>query len=289
MFNEKNIKPMLLKEISKPFQDINYTYELKFDGLRAIMYVSKNEFVIKSRNGNDLTATYPELKNIKKIVQNQEVIFDGEIVTIENNKTSFKKLQERNNLKNPLRIKEMQKEIPVAFIAFDILYQNKSLLEEPLEKRQQLLNKYSNTNYFIKSKIYKNGPKLFKEIKKLGLEGIVAKEKNSLYYPGKRTDNWLKIKNIKEDYFYVHGYIFNTNKYSLILGEYKNKKWYYVGKVSVMPNTDIIKKVLKLSKRKNILINYDEKISFVRPIYKVLVSYLEKTPEGKLRQPVFRA
>ncbi len=288
MFNDKNLKPMLLKEVSKPFQDEKYLYELKFDGIRAIIYASKDEFVIKSRNGNDLTSTYPELKNIQKLVGTKKVIFDGEIVAIKNSKTSFKKLQERNNQKNLTRIQELQQEIPVTFIAFDILYENKKLIELPLEKRQKYLNKYRNTNYFIKSKTYKNGPKLFKEVKKLNLEGIIAKEKDSIYYPGKRVDNWLKIKNVKEEYFYVHGFIFNTNKYSLILGEYKNKKWYYVGKVSVMPNTDIIKKLLKLSKRKNILTNYNEEVNFVRPIYKVLVSYLEKTTDGKLRQPVYR-
>ena len=288
MFNEIDLKPMLLKEVKKPFQDENYIYELKFDGIRAIIYASKNALVIKSRNGKDITNTYPELKNIKDIIGNKKVIFDGEIVTIDNNKTSFKKLQERNNLKNPHTIKKLTKKIPVAFIAFDILYENKELITLPLEKRQKLLNKYPNNNFFIKSKTYKNGQKLFNEVKKLGLEGIVAKEKTSLYYPGKRVDSWLKIKNIKEEYFYVHGFTFNINKYSLILGEYKNKKWYYVGKVSVMPNTDIINKLLKLSKRKNILINYDEEVTFVRPIYKVLVSFLEKTEDGKLRQPVFR-
>ena len=93
MFETKDLKPMLLKEIKQPFQDENYIYELKFDGIRAIMYVSKNEFVLKSRNGNDLTSIYPELAIIKKHVGDKKVIFDGEIVTIENNKTSFKKLQ----------------------------------------------------------------------------------------------------------------------------------------------------------------------------------------------------
>ncbi len=288
MFEDKNLKPMLLKEVSKPFNDSKYIYELKFDGIRAIIYASKDEFVIKSRNGVDITQSYPELKSIQKIVRKKEVIFDGEIVILENKKPSFKKLQERSNLKNKDKIKDVALEMPVIFVAFDILFENKELINLPLDKRLKYLSKYEDTNYFIKSKTYKNGEKLFLQIKKLKLEGIVAKEKNSKYYPGKRVDNWLKIKNVKEDYYYVHGYKFNTNKYSLILGEYKNKKWYYVGKVSVMPNNEIIKKLLKLSIRKNILVNYEEEAKFVRPEYKVLISYLEKTKDGKLRQPVFR-
>ena len=288
MFDKKEIKPMLLKEVNKPFQDNNYIYELKFDGIRAIIYASKNSITIKSRNGKDITNIYPELHSLKKLVGNKKVIFDGEIITFLNNKPSFKKLEERSNIKDITKINELKNEIPVIFIAFDILYEDKELINFPLEKRKIILNKYSNTNFFIKSKTYKNGLKLFKMIKKLNLEGIVAKEKNSLYYPGKRVNSWLKIKNIKEEYFYVHGITFNITKYSLILGEYKNKKWYYVGKVSVMPNNTIIKKLLKCSSRKNILVNYNENIKFVRPKYQVLVSYLERTKEGKLRQPVFR-
>ena len=152
MFEDKNLKPMLLKEVSKPFNDSKYIYELKFDGIRAIIYASKDEFVIKSRNGVDITQSYPELKSIQKIVRKKEVIFDGEIVILENKKPSFKKLQERSNLKNKDKIKDVALEMPVIFVAFDILFENKELINLPLDKRLKYLSKYEDTNYFIKSK-----------------------------------------------------------------------------------------------------------------------------------------
>ena len=72
-----NLDPMLLKEIAKPFSNKDYLYELKFDGIRALIYVSKDYFFIQSRNGKDLTVFYPELKEIQKLVHNKKVIFDG--------------------------------------------------------------------------------------------------------------------------------------------------------------------------------------------------------------------
>ena len=119
----------------------------------------------------------------------------------------------------------------------------------------------------------------------MGLEGIVAKLKDSIYLPGKRVDTWLKIKNIKEDYFYIHGVIFNTCKYSLLLGEYRNGNLYYVGKVSVTKDNVLLDKLFKLRKSKNFFVNYNEDADYIKPSIKILVKYMEKTDKNMLRQP----
>lgn len=271
MFLKKNIKPMLLEETEKIFNDKNYIYELKFDGYRALIYATKDKITIKSRNNIDITKNYPELEAIKNIVGNNKVIFDGEIIFIDKSKPSFHKLSNDNH--------------PVIFIAFDILYVNKSIMNLSLIERKKILNTYKDTDYFIKSKIYPDGIKLFKAIKKLDLEGIVAKRKTSRYIPSKRVTSWLKIKNYKTSNFYVHGYIFNKNKYSLLLGEYKNKKLIYIGKVSTN-QVEIIKKILKVPKSKNIFTNYKLEANYIKPIYKVPIKYISKTPNNKLREPV---
>ena len=159
---------MLLKEEEKVVQDKEFLYEIKFDGIRALIYVSKNSFKILSRKGNDLTNKYPELKKKKKIVGDHQVIFDGEIIATNNGLPSFSLLQQRNRIKKV--IDEIIEEIPVTFIAFDILYDNKNLMSESLLNRKKILEKYNDTNYFIKSKVYDNGINLFKMIKKVGLE-----------------------------------------------------------------------------------------------------------------------
>ncbi len=284
MFKDRNIKPMLLKEVDKPFNDTNYIYELKFDGYRVIIYVSPNSFNILSRNGNDITYLYPELRDIQKIVSTK-VIFDGEIIV---NGGSFSDLQIRSHLKDFNKIKKMQKKLPVSFVVFDILYENKNLMMLPLYKRKEVLLKYPETDFFIHSKIYSDGIKLFSLIKKRGLEGIVAKKKDGLYYHSKRTDECVKIKNFKKQEFYVHGYVKNKMKFSLLLGEYRNNLFYYVGKVSIMPDNEIFNDIKRVPKSKNKFVNYNNEASYIQIKYKILVHFMERTHDYVLRQPFLK-
>jgi ATP-dependent DNA ligase len=287
MFN-KILSPMLLKERDKPFIDDNYIFELKYDGIRTLLYVSPKTFKLITRNGNDLANIYPELKSVQNIVGKHKVIFDGEIVAFKNGKPSFSELQHRNHLKNISKIKLMINEIPVCFVVFDIIYFDKDLTNLTLMKRKKILNDFTDTDIFIKTKMYNDGLKLFKHIKKIGLEGIVAKQKDSKYILGKRVENWVKIKNFKKEYFYVYGFTQLKDKYALYLGEYKNKKLIPVGKVSVMPDNDVLKIVQKQKKVKNIFIDITENINFVEPINKILVHYMERTLNNTLRQPFIK-
>lgn len=194
---------MLLSEIPFNFSD-NYLYEIKFDGIRAIIYASPKSITIKTRNNIDVTHLFPELFSIKDLVT-KNTIFDGEIVLLENNKPSFSSLQKRLRIKNKDKINAASINNPVTFVVFDILYLNKSLLNKKLIDRKKILDKFNDTEYFVKSKVFSDGENLFKSVRDLGLEGIVAKEKTSLYYPNIRTKEWIKLKNIKQDYFYIGG------------------------------------------------------------------------------------
>lgn len=286
MFDKKDLKPMLLKRISEPFNSRDYLYELKYDGIRVIIYVSSTEFVIKSRNNHDVTHLYPELKVIQNIVGDKKAIFDGELVSFDNGVPSFQKLLHRNRLKTINLNDKLLNEIPVIFVCFDILYQDKELLDVELVNRKQILNFYSDTNFFVKAKTFENGIKLFKGAQKLHLEGIVAKRKNSLYFPNKRVDDWVKIKCLREETFFVHGYLLNKNKYTLFLGEYSNDDFIFVGRVSIMPDNLILKQILNLKKSKNLFVNFNEEINFIIPTFRVRVSYLERTKQNVLRQAV---
>lgn len=279
---------MLLKEVDKPFQNKDYLYELKYDGIRVLLYASKDNLKIITRNGNDVTNLYQELLSIKDLVGNKKVIFDGEIVAFQNKKPSFQQLQLRSHLKNKDKIKHMMDVVPVAFIAFDILYQDKDLMNLKLMNRKKILSTYIDTDVFIKTKVYENGLELFKKVKKLGLEGIVAKEKDSLYYPSSRQDCWLKIKNFKEESFIIHGYMKLKEKYSLLLGEYRDNTLYYVGKVSVIEKNPILKQIKKLKKSKNQFANYFIDANYVEPKCNIIVHYMERTKSNTLRQPFIK-
>ena len=275
---------MLLSENAKVLQDNRYLYEIKFDGIRALIYVSKNKFKILSRKGIDLTNYYPELNVIQKIVGNNKVIFDGEIIATLRGLPSFSLLQKRWRTKKVSR--KLITDIPVSFVAFDILYDNKDVTKIPLIERKKMLEKYRDTDCFVKSVVYFDGMSLFKKIKKLGLEGIVEKKKDSLYLINQRTMDWIKVKNIKVDNFVVHGYLEKVNTYSLFLGEYKNNELYYVGKVSINKKFALINILRTMKKINNQFVNWDEDAIYVKPIHKVRVRYLERTKSGMLRHAV---
>ena len=275
---------MLLSENAKVLQDNRYLYEIKFDGIRALIFVSKNKFKILSRKGIDLTNYYPELNVIQKIVGNNKVIFDGEIIATLRGLPSFSLLQKRWRTKKVSR--KLITDIPVSFVAFDILYDNKDVTNIPLIERKKMLEKYRDTDCFVKSIVYFDGMSLFKKIKKLGLEGIVEKKKDSLYLINQRTMDWIKVKNIKVDNFVVHGYLEKVNTYSLFLGEYKNNELYYVGKVSINKKFALINILRNMKKINNQFVNWDEDAIYVKPIHKVRVRYLERTKSGMLRHAV---
>lgn len=288
LWQEKSVGPMLLEEIDKPFDSKDYIYEIKFDGIRTLFYVSPKSFKIISRNQNDLTHLFPELSFIKTLV-NKKVIFDGEIISLENNLPNFLKLQKRLRLKNKSKIIYYSKEEPVLFMVFDIIYEDKNLINLPLLKRKDILAKYPDKDLFIKSKyIFEKGKKLFTEIKKKGLEGIVAKKIDSIYEVNNRSANWLKIKNIKNDTFYIGGYIEKESNYviTLVLGKYDNKDFIYMGKVSLGKKNKLYSKIKKLKLiKKSPFINFNEKVNYVNPRLKCLVGFLEKTKNNHLRQP----
>ena len=232
---DKEFTPMLLGEVNKSFDDNKYLFEIKYDGIRSTLYISKDDVIVKNRYGVDITSMFPEFKILNKYIK-ENVIFDGEIIMFDNGKVSFSKLQKRIHLKNKKTVEYLSKSDPVIFVAFDILYENKDLIDLKLINRKEILEKYENTEVFVKSKyVIGKGKNLFDVIKKMDMEGVVAKKIDSKYLIGVRSDNWLKIKNYHVSKFLVIGYINKDNSYviSLLLGEYKKGKLKYVGKVSV--------------------------------------------------------
>lgn len=286
-------QPMLLEEVEEPFNSSSFLFELKFDGIRAVMHVGPKTFKIFSRNGSELTILHPELKNIQKDFK-QNVIFDGEIVLFYKGKPNFSKLQERMHTKNKKRIEYLSKELPVCFIAFDCLYENgKTLINKTLVERKKVLEKYQDTDYFMKvSYIENSGKKLFQNVKKMDFEGIVAKRKDSPYEINTRTENWLKIKNLKKEIFYIGGFIEKKENavVSLLLGEYKNKKLHFVGKVTMGKKQPMYQKLKKESiKKVSPFCDYENKECFyIKPHLQCEIWYLERTKENRLRQPVFK-
>ncbi|MDD4188442.1 MAG: RNA ligase family protein [Bacilli bacterium] len=283
----KNISPMLLSEIKNPFDDSNYLFELKIDGVRALIIINNNKLIIKNKLGVDITYRYPEFQKLKF---NKNIIFDGEIASLVDGKPSFEKLKKRMTLKNESKINKIFKTNPTVFLVFDIIYENKDLTTLPLIERKNILNKYSDNNLFIKLEyILEKGIDLFKLAVDNNLEGIVAKKKDSFYYPNKRVKEWIKIKNWQTDEFIIFGYKEEKDKHvaTLLIGEKVNNKYLLIGTISI-GKKNIDYKTIKNNKiDNNSSIKKDGYINIL-PTLKCIVEYMERTKSGKLRQPHFR-
>lgn len=289
LFTNQDFVPMLLNEIKKPFNDPDYIFELKFDGIRTLLFAEPKKITIRNKRGNILNNRYPELLNITKMVT-KKVIFDGEIIIMINGKPSFDKLQERALLKNKLKIKYFAKTFPVIFIAYDILYEDKDLTHLPLIKRKKILNKYHNTENFIKSECFdEKGKDLYKLVVKENLEGIVAKKKDSKYYINKRTKNWIKIKNLKDEDFYICGYKEENDKAmaSLLLGKKKKKNLMYAGTVNIGRKNSEFQFIKKIPINKNPSFTKEGYINLI-PNVKCTILFMEKTKKGFMRQPIYK-
>lgn len=284
--------PMLLEEMTSVFDSPSYLYELKFDGIRASLHVGKNMFHLYNRRGKEITYTFPELKNVQQDIKD-DYIFDGEIVLFENGKPNFSKLQERSPLKDPKRIIYFSENSPVCFIAFDCVYKNKDISKLPLLERKKVLEKVPDSDYFVKSLyIIKEGKKLFEKVRKAKLEGIVAKKIDSVYEIDCRSKSWIKIKNWQEETFFIGAYYIEplTSMIKLFVGEFKENKLYFVGKVMMNKKNNLYQKLVKeKSKKKSPFCNFEEEdINYISPKLTCVVSYIERTEQNHLRQAVFK-
>lgn len=283
----KIVKPMLLSESDTVLENDNYIYEIKFDGIRALIYVMDNNIKIFTRNGKNITNLFPELKVITSSVKKNSIL-DGEIVCLTNNKPDFFKVQKRIHLKNKDKIEISSKNNPALFICFDILYYDKDITNEPLYKRKDELSKINESDYLLKSKVFEDGEKLFKSIKRLDLEGIVCKDKFSTYQVNTRSNSWIKVKNYKVESFFIGGYTDGEkDRFSIYLGEKSNGKLRYVGKVFVSKKDKLYEKLKNRKSVNNPFLEFKENINFVKPIQGVKVKYIERNNNNHLREAFY--
>lgn len=283
----KIVKPMLLSESDTVLENDNYIYEIKFDGIRALIYVIDNNIKIFTRNGKNITNLFPELKVITSSVKKNSIL-DGEIVCLTNNKPDFFKVQKRIHLKNKDKIEISSKNNPALFICFDILYYDKDITNEPLYKRKDELSKINESDYLLKSKVFEDGEKLFKSIKRLDLEGIVCKDKFSTYQVNTRSNSWIKVKNYKVESFFIGGYTDGEkDRFSIYLGEKSNGKLRYVGKVFVSKKDKLYEKLKNRKSVNNPFLEFKENINFVKPLQEVKVKYIERNNNNHLREAFY--
>ncbi|TRO43890.1 hypothetical protein E2P30_02415 [Candidatus Bathyarchaeota archaeon] len=293
----RTYRPMLARLAHKPFSSSAWLFEIKWDGFRAIAYV--NETVsVRSRNGKELKQVFPELKELKQLASN--VVLDGEIVVVKDGKNDFQALLERSNATSQAEIELQKKRSPVVYIIFDILEKDGvTLVNLPLTERKRILKaSVKEGEHVLLSDFVENKGQAYYTIAlEKGLEGIMAKKKDSFYEPGLRTGNWLKIKKPRSCDCIILGYTkgsgARTNTFgALLLGLYSEKKLVYVGKVGTgfsQTTLDmLLKRFQKLKTRiAPFVINIADEVTWLKPELVCEVLYQTITKDKKLRLPRF--
>ena len=204
------LAPMLATSGALPLQDAQFAYEIKWDGIRAIAYSRPGQLRLESRNRNDITAQYPELARLNRALGSHGAILDGEIVSLDaDGRPSFQALQRRMNLGSPAQAKTAARHAPVTYQIFDLLWlDGHPLTELPyIERRERLVAlALSDERWQTPDNVLGRGAEVLHASEQQGLEGIVAKRLRSRYTPGRRTRDWIKIKNTGIEEFVIGGW-----------------------------------------------------------------------------------
>jgi bifunctional non-homologous end joining protein LigD len=302
----KKLTPMLATAASELPPGSGWAYELKWDGARALLFVQEGKVRALSRNGRDVTASYPELHPLGEQAGARELLLDGEIVAFdEHGRPSFARLQRRMHVTDTARARRLAKDFPVTYLAFDLLHlDGRPLLSEPYRERRRLLEELelSGPAWQVPDYFGEEGEAVLKASKALGLEGVVCKRLDSRYLPGKRSSDWLKVKHSRTQEVVVGGWRQGQGRRagtigSLLVGVNREEGLAYVGRVGSGFDEAALG---ELSKR---LAKLERKISpfagelpraetgdahWVSPELVGEVSYTEWTPDERLRHPVWR-
>lgn len=285
---------MLIGKEGEAFDSPNYLYELKLDGVRGLAYLG-DETDLRNKRNLKVSMTYPELAEIHTQVS-RPCVLDGEIAAIVDGKPQFSEMQRRSILSDPFKIKLAAAQRPVCFTAFDLLWlDGEDLTVRPLQVRKELLSKTvekETPRMAVSRCIEEQGQALYSLTVQQGLEGIVAKRKDSLYYPGKRTKDWIKIKNLQDEDFVVCGYIKKSQGMtSLVLGQYRAGTLIYKGHVTLGvsgKNYKLVEQAPQQERPPFPVPPGNESAAWIEPTLVCTVQYMEKSKGGSMRQPVFK-
>jgi len=276
-----------------------WVYEIKWDGVRALCYIRDGKVKLIGRRGTHFDRQYPELDSLALAVKTPTAILDGEICALdEQGRPNFEKLQPRIMASGTSAIAKMARSNPVVFFAFDLLYSGgQDLRDLPLlERKQRLRALVEVTPYLRYSEHFATGvDELLAAAKAQGLEGVVAKHRDSRY-TGDRTRDWVKLKIRQEQEFVIAGRMAGERPPfgSLLLGHWEGDRLLYAGSVGSGFDGPLLKKLaaritpLEIDKSPFAeAIKFPREVVFAKPELVATIAYHEFTSEGRLRSPVF--
>ena len=285
--------PMLAKLASDlPHDDERWAFEMKWDGIRAVTFIRGGQARILTRNGNDMTARFPELSGLAKAVA-RDALVDGEIVALdEQGRPSFQLLQQQH-----------QQPVQVVYMIFDLPHlEHDSLLDRPYTERRARLEALKLENEHWQTPPYSpgGGRRMQDDSRRLGLEGVMAKRLDSRYEPGKRTGAWIKIKNHLGQELVIGGWQEGLGRRkgaigALLLGYYDSAgRLRYAGKVGTgFSDTTLAqlgRHLAPLARAENPFTSgkQPKDAHFVEPALVAEIEFTEWTSDGHIRHPSFK-
>jgi len=288
------IEPMKAQLTDQPaFDSPDWIFEIKWDGYRAIAEINKQGNKLYSRNGHTFDKAYSKVFEALKSLKSEAVI-DGEIVVFdETGKPNFQKLQNYQS----------RSKYPILYYIFDCInYKGKSITNLPLIERKEILKDLLPASDVIKycDHVDEDGIAFYREVTKMNLEGVIAKKKKSNYQIGKRSPDWLKIKNVKTQEAIIVGFTDpkgSRSSFGSLLIAVRNKgKLISIGNVgtgftdkSLKELHAKLKNIVRKSSPLDIPMKETSDITWVDPIFVCTIKYTEITEEGSVRHPVFQS
>jgi bifunctional non-homologous end joining protein LigD len=303
----EHIEPMKATLAKLPSQEQTWAFEIKWDGVRAIAYCEPGHLRLESRNLREITAQYPEVRGLLEELGARRAVLDGELVAFDDQgRPSFQRLQTRMHVASESQVRRRMRDIPVTYVIFDLLYLDRhSLLDEGYEDRRGALEALGleGQSWQIPAYHRGDGSKLLAASRERGLEGIIAKRLGSRYLPGRRSRDWLKVKNVRGQEVVIGGWLPGKGRRegeigALLVGYYEDDdgepRLRYAGKVG----TGFDAADLKLLRKRLEPLRRDESpfagrqpqkgAIFVEPKLVGEVEFSEWTNAGTLRHPSYK-
>jgi bifunctional non-homologous end joining protein LigD len=188
---------MLAVEGREPFDSDAHLFEIKWDGIRCLAFIEAGRVRLQSRELAEITAQFPELDGLAGLPDG--MVLDGELVSVRHGIPCLAAVQRRVQLRNGNRIQLLSRSSPVVYVVFDLLYlHGESIMANPLTERrrklEEILDDFKTAPVALSEAVLTQGRDLFREVERMGLEGIMAKSFNGRYAPGQRTGLWRKMK-----------------------------------------------------------------------------------------------
>jgi bifunctional non-homologous end joining protein LigD len=301
----ERILPMLAGAGELPAREERWSFEVKWDGVRAIAYLKPGRLHLESRNLNDITETYPEVRGILRDLGMREAVLDGEIVAFgDDGRPSFERLQRRINVSSASAVRRLSSSTPVVYAIFDLLYlDGHSLMALAYEERRARLDalELGGPAWRAPANHPGRGRALLDATEAQGLEGVVAKRLDSRYETGRRTGAWIKIKHVTRQELLVCGWLPGEGRRTDRIGALLMGYWTddgrlrYAGRVGTgFTERTLNELASKLKPLRRSDTPFDEapklprNAMFVEPDLVAEVEFREWTSEGVMRAPSFK-